>query len=193
VQALDAIPELLEEVGRGATQRAIGATLRPLAITGERRTMKRWFLIGIAALVSALAAAGSQAGVLVNDTHVTETVPVTNPCNGEAIVFTVTFHQLLALTADSAGGVHRVVEVNGETVFGTGTSGTAYVGKDVVASVRSDNGPNAEFERTIIENFHVISLGGGENFYETFRFKLTIDANNNVAVTFLSDNPVCRG
>jgi hypothetical protein len=162
----------------------------------RQEAMRRHILVSavtvfVAAFAPAVAA--SQATTSTTNIIIDETIPVENPCTGEFIVFTLRAHLLFHTTADANGGTHRLDHVHGQRVSGVSNTGTRYQGKLIETTVDQDNGSNAQNTSSFLSRFHIVSQGGSDNFFATFRTHVTIQANGEATATFSDVSAECRG
>jgi hypothetical protein len=156
--------------------------------------MKRAFLLGVVALLCALASSASaSAGTTTVNVFFDEVVPFDDPCTGESLVFTVSAHILLHVTTDADGGTHVHDHANGQRAFAVGPTGVLYQGKIVDNILTQDNGPNGQMEFTDVFHFRVQSQGDSDNFTLEFRVHFTVNANGEVTATFFDSSFECSG
>jgi hypothetical protein len=93
-------------------------------------------------------------------------------CNGAPVAVDATFHEIVAVTFDQAGGYHVVIHRN---IEGTGVS--LYTGAEyVVSQVNNDSytvGRGAD-EETRLVNFTLVSKGSEPNEVVEGRYHLTL-------------------
>lgn len=115
---------------------------------------------------------------------------VFNPCNGETITFSGTFHDAFHLTFDNGGGVNVNFQDNAQGITGIGDQGNTYTGNE--ADHESFNA-HIGAEETAPSSFQEISHGSAPNFILHTSFHFTVNADG--TVTAFHDNLVvgCQG
>lgn len=148
--------------------------------------MKRLVLLGAAMLVAACdaptsptnaATSGPTAQVVRNVRFERQTF-AGNDCTGEVIAVDATFHVVLAVTSDAAGGFHVAFHRN---VQGTGvnaTTGTQYI---VTQEDHNEFNVAQGVEQTVLTHFNLISKGSAPNEVAQILFHITITPDGNVS------------
>jgi len=152
-----------------------------------RRLLPALFLAAALWLVPAT----SSAAVL-QDLRVPLNQLVLNPCTGDTIDFTGTFHLVVAITQDGSGGFHVDVEDNVSGVTGVGSpSGISYHG--VGGGWFELNGePPFPFETTSTSVFGLMSVGSSPNFDVTTTFHITVLADGTITAQVTRISITCR-
>ncbi len=116
-----------------------------------------------------------------------------NPCNGDDIAGDLEIRGQIRADENPAGGGHADIL---ETLHGTGvsTDGTPYLANEAIAAEDGATFTNDQFELNIVINLELVSLGSAPNVVAQSREHITIDANGDVAVEFVSGPTiVCHG
>jgi hypothetical protein len=99
-------------------------------------------------------------------------------CGGEAVLVTGSFHRVLTITDDHAGGFHVNDHMDYTGLQGTGVnSGSKYVAQQIVSVNFNVPGPTVGFEVTQTMMFTLIGQGTAPNEVLTALIHYTIDAN----------------
>ena len=137
--------------------------------------------------------ATATADVTLNQDIPTPITAITNPCNGETVTLSGTFHVLVATTSDGNGGFHMVMKDNAQNLTGIGqTTGTNY--RFVSNSMFNVNvQPPFPSEFTLPATMNLVSQGSAPNFFVQSLFKVTVNADGTVTVAIFAFNTSCNG
>ena len=119
-------------------------------------------------------------------------VTVTNPCNGDVVVLAGRTHTVVDVTQSNSGNYSSTVDIS-STYDGSGApSGLTYQGSDVIHDEFSVQNP-LPYEETILQEFHLRSQTGADNFLMRLQFHFTV--NNQGVLTADVSNPTtsCEG
>lgn len=153
--------------------------------------MKRNFAIVVLVAALALLPFRAFAANLFNGT-----VPISgttfNPCNGDAVTFAGTAHEVLNEAIDANGGAH----LSGKMVVhiaGTGSpSGEAYVGNGKV-SLNENFDSGVTFTSTRAISTELIAQGSEPNFLFRALAHITVNPDGTVTSSFDTFTSACRG
>ena len=112
-----------------------------------------------------------------------------NPCNGETLTFTGSFHGVFNVTVDDAGLVVHLVMNDNIHVSGTGDQGSSYVGG--ATDQLTFNG-RVGVEQTSVSSFTMISKGSAPNFYMHVLVHFTLNADGTLTANIFSVTASCR-
>jgi hypothetical protein len=115
-----------------------------------------------------------------------------NPCTGDTIAFSGTFHFVIGETADGSGGFHMHIDHNVSDVTGVGApSGSVYHAVGAGSMDVNVQPPfPAESTTTFVINF--ISVGGTPNFVGNEMTHFTINANGTTTAQVMRISFTCK-
>ncbi len=120
-----------------------------------------------------------------------------NECEGlEPIRLSGVAHFVVRVIVDESHGeldIHDVEHTNWERVRGVGqVTGASYVVRETFNNVLERKDPGAN-EYTIVFKLSIIGRGVVDNYLYRARAHMTLNANDDVTVTFLNSGATCRG
>lgn len=101
-----------------------------------------------------------------------------NDCTGAVVAVDVTFHVVLAVTSDAAGGFHLAFHRNIEGTGVNAATGTQYV---VTQEDHNEFNVAQGVEQTVLTHFNLISKGSAPNEVAQILFHITITPDGNVS------------
>jgi hypothetical protein len=156
----------------------------------HRKTMLMSLFVGIAVAFCLGRTTPAQAQATANTIEGTVDVPltVTNPCTGDIINGTFTFHFVLHTTSNNNAGITVIHShiVNGTAVSDTGVS---YVIQESGNDTEIGSSTN---EITTVLDTHVVSQGQSSNFSMRVLIHLTVNANGDVTANVDSTTTTCQ-
>jgi hypothetical protein len=114
-----------------------------------------------------------------------------NPCNGEVVTFTGSFHLLFNITVNPNGGFHIVEQDNAIDIKGVGSDGNNYSGSEHDSLV--ENLTPGALNFTAEGSFAETSHGSAPNFVVDYLQHVTINADGTVTVVIDTFSEQCRG
>jgi hypothetical protein len=158
--------------------------------------MKR-IVVMLSVMAVALALSAGPAISQATTEHLAYTFPVeatlTNPCNGEEVLFTGTVSHVQQNTTDNAGGNH--LTSHNIVIKGKGTGLTS--GEKYIVTTASNSSPQDPAGGTQTaggtETVNFISTGGGDNFQARFTVRETMNANGEFTAQIYKFSTRCTG
>jgi hypothetical protein len=127
--------------------------------------------------------------VVFND-HTESVAFLPDNCNGDEFEGTGTFHDLLALTFDGAGGVHVKFHENFHGKASDAIAGIDYVGAD---ASNSEFNARVGLEATSTVHYNLIAKGKAPNVLLAGDFHITVTPNGDVSSFHDHFRIVCQG
>ncbi|HEX2186833.1 MAG TPA: hypothetical protein VHN78_15150 [Chloroflexota bacterium] len=153
--------------------------------------------MGLAVALLAIGTAAPTFAAVVVQEQFPLAVSMPHPCiPGEEVAFSGTFHTVVSVTKDAAGGLHAAVHSNLANFQGTGTSGAEYVlaaGQLAQGNLQFTKGSQAEV--TFTQTTLVIRKGSdtpADDFLLHLTEHITVNANGELTVSHFRVTAECK-